>query len=485
MNKQPSSPYRAPPPTLVPTPGLLLLLFGLRAPVSRRSYVMAGGCLFLLKYTLESLYFSRLLGRPLTPEEFLGPFFIGRAALVQQLSIGGGWVLLGLQLPFLWIGLTMSVRRALMAGLRPWWGFLFLVPLVNYLLIALLVALPDRAAKASPAESPVESDVLTRHNTGFLRALRAALFGALFGLGMVGVCVYQFRSYGAVLFIATPIMVGFVSAAIATRLSHLDSLPARRERWLALQAAIMSAVLIVALVLLSGVEGGMCLLMAVIPGLPCLLVGALVGIRLGKGAGHVGMVLDRKDFGAIVLFPLAALGEAQVAEAPELVRTSSVIIEAPPEVVWRHVVRFDPLPEPTEALFRAGIAYPKSARIEGEGVGAVRYCEFSTGAFVEPITSWDAPHRLAFDVTENPPPMRELSPYELVDAPHLNGFMRSKRGEFRLVPLEGGRTRLEGTTVYALEIFPSTYWQLWTDHIVGKIHHRVLTHIKAEAEAEL
>ena len=43
------------------------------------------------------------------------------------------------------------------------------------------------------------------------------------------------------------------------------------------------------------------------------------------------------------------------------------------------------------------------ARIEGEGVGAIRYCSFSTGDFVEPITAWEKPHRLAFDVVKNPP----------------------------------------------------------------------------------
>ena len=48
--------------------------------------------------------------------------------------------------------------------------------------------------------------------------------------------------------------------------------------------------------------------------------------------------------------------------------------------------------------FKTGLAYPLRARLVGAGVGAVRHCEFTTGAFVEPITVWDAPHRLAFDV---------------------------------------------------------------------------------------
>jgi len=83
--------------------------------------------------------------------------------------------------------------------------------------------------------------------------------------------------------------------------------------------------------------------------------------------------------------------------------------------------------------------------IDGEGVGALRRCEFSTGAFVEPIIVWDAPRRLSFDVTAQPDPMRELSPYRSARPPHLAGAFRARRGEFRLIALPDGRTRLEGT----------------------------------------
>ncbi|MBE7537320.1 MAG: hypothetical protein HS122_02755 [Opitutaceae bacterium] len=62
-------------------------------------------------------------------------------------------------------------------------------------------------------------------------------------------------------------------------------------------------------------------------------------------------------------------------------------IAAPPDVVWRHVIEFGELPPPRELIFASGIAYPLRARLEGRGEGALRHCEFSTGAFVEPITA--------------------------------------------------------------------------------------------------
>ncbi len=62
--------------------------------------------------------------------------------------------------------------------------------------------------------------------------------------------------------------------------------------------------------------------------------------------------------------------------------------------------------------------------------------------------------------------------------------MRSERGELRLIALPGGKTRLVGSTFYALEIFPELYWKAWSDGIIHAIHVRVLTHIHLLSEAD-
>lgn len=46
--------------------------------------------------------------------------------------------------------------------------------------------------------------------------------------------------------------------------------------------------------------------------------------------------------------------------------------------------------------------------------------------------------------------------------PHLRGFFEATQGEFRLEPLANGRT----------------YWRLWSDAIVTRIHRRVLEHVR-------
>jgi hypothetical protein len=122
------------------------------------------------------------------------------------------------------------------------------------------------------------------------------------------------------------------------------------------------------------------------------------------------------------------------------------------------------------------------AEIEGSGVGAIRLCVFSTGAFVEPITAWEPGRRLSFDVIESPPPLRELS-FRDVKPPHLDGYLVPRRGEFRLVELPDGWTRLEGSTWYEQRLRPEGYWVVFSDFVIGRVHRRVLEHIKAVSEA--
>jgi hypothetical protein len=185
----------------------------------------------------------------------------------------------------------------------------------------------------------------------------------------------------------------------------------------------------------------------------------------------------------IVLLPLAmGLDHATPPALPLLSVKTSVIVNATPEKVWHNVVSFAELPPPREMIFKLGIAYPIRAEIHGRGVGAVRHCNFSTGPFVEPIEVWDEPRLLKFSVTQNPEPMQEWTPYRDVHPAHLDGYLESRAGQFRLVPLEGGRTLLEGTTWYHHHLWPAKYWQFWSDYIIHTIHKRVLNHVKQLSE---
>ena len=232
-------------------------------------------------------------------------------------------------------------------------------------------------------------------------------------------------------------------------------------------------------------EGLICIVMLLPLAVPVVLLGATVGyfiVRLGPHrSGNLGKFV-------LVLFALLpAMTGAEHITAPEPLLFScvtSVVIDAPPEEVWRNVVSFSDLDPPSDWLFHTGVAYPIRARIEGSGAGAVRRCEFSTGAFVEPIEVWDEPRLLRFSVTSNPAPMQEWNPLFAIHPPHLDGFLVSKEGQFLLTPLPGGKTRLTGSTLYQHGLWPAAYWRLWSDPIIHAIHDRVLRHIKTLTESQ-
>ncbi|MCB9760324.1 MAG: SRPBCC family protein [Alphaproteobacteria bacterium] len=448
-------------------PGMPAVLAGATAPVDRKTYAIAGFGLMLVKYLGEAGLVFATTGALFNPLVFLSPSVSLR---LDVLNTAPDWAVPAMALwtlPFIWIGASMTVRRARDAGLSSLFGLFFFFPLLNFLVMLGLCALPSR-----PRPEPAELAPLSGEDRGVWAALSGVAAGSSLALGMVLLSVFGFGEYGGALFVGTPFVMGMVSAFLFNlRTPH---------GWLAnIGVGVATVGVSGGLLMLFALEGAICLAMAA----PLAVALALMGVALGK-------VLASLEGRRAVALPVVGLPFLPLVEAPpgggavhEVV--SAVDIAAPPEVVWDNVIGFGgvELPPPAEWFFNLGIAYPIRARIEGEGPGAVRYCEFSTGPFVEPITTWDAPRHLAFDVVESPPTMHEWSPWRHVFAPHLETVLKSRRGEFRLTPLPDGGTRLEGHTWYTFEMAPSAYWALWSDASIHAIHLRVLEHIARVSEA--
>lgn len=282
--------------------------------------------------------------------------------------------------------------------------------------------------------------------------------------------IYGIGQYGIALFILTPLFIG----AGPTLLYGLKKKVTKQEAGI---LGFTTLGIFAAGLLIFAIEGVICIAMAAPFGLLLTWLGTLIGLTIiNKSSNHAPT--------AILLFigmiPTTAFIETN--NEPTLTAVvTSIQINAPPQTVWKNVVAFPQLDEPTEFIFKTGIAYPINAKIDGTGVGAVRHCNFTTGSFVEPITVWDEPRLLRFDVVEQPEPMKELSFWN-IDAPHLHDYFVSKQGQFKLTVLPNGNTQLEGTTWYYHNIKPAFYWQLWSNYIIHQIHNRVLTHIKHNSE---
>lgn len=278
--------------------------------------------------------------------------------------------------------------------------------------------------------------------------------------------------YGLAIFVVLPFYIGFLTVALYGYRKPIKYSTAVMIG-LAGLFVLMTGIFIVSM------EGMICLIMAI----PISLVPNIIGSSLA----FLMISRIRKKtvpllFFAGSLLPASAYLD-HTFESDLMAVTTIVEINAPPEKVWPHVIKFPKIPEPKEWLFKLGLAFPVEAEISGEGVGAVRYCRFNTGDFVEPITRWDEPHLLEFDVISQPEPMQELSIWS-VHPPHLKGYFVTSKGRFKLTALPGNKCRLEGTTWYTHKIFPQTYWKWWSQSIIHDIHERVLKHIQLQAETE-
>ena len=441
-------------------------LFTLHGTVDRRTYLATGIGLMVTKYVVDAAVIWSTAHIVWTPWDYLLPLLSIKTALVAQIPTSVTIGLLIWTLPFIWIGVSMMMRRAADAGRSPAWCAAFFLPFLNYVAMLWLGLLPTAPPVSRHIAYDYESTA-ERYRSALIGAAGALVIGVLAML----ISVFAFETYGVTLFMGTPFLQGlFVGWAFNRRSVQSEAITHN--------VVILSVTLVGAAIALFALEGIICIAMAFPIAVFVALLGGVIGrqiaIRRQPAMGLAGMIF---------LVPVGSFVEKNAAIAPVYEVVTAVDVAAPPETVWAHVVRFDKIEDSPGWLFRIGIAYPVSATIDGSGAGAVRRCEFSTGAFVEPITIWDEPRRLAFDVIAQPPAMRELSPYSKVYAPHLNGFFRSTRGEFRLIPVAGG-TRLEGHTWYSVNIYPQAYWRALSDVLLHRIHRRVLQQVKRESEID-
>jgi hypothetical protein len=280
-----------------------------------------------------------------------------------------------------------------------------------------------------------------------------------------------FGTYGSTLFLLTPFVVGIVSAYTA---NHQADIGGRQTAFTVFLAMLLGGLTLVAI----AVEGVICIVMAAPLGLGLGLLGGVLGRAMALQARRpAGQPLQ-----CIALLPLMFAVEHVLPPSAHFDTEQTITVAAPPEVVWKSILSTDPVEGPLSLPFRLGVAYPLRGEVVGEGVGAVRYGEFSTGTAIERVTEWVPNQKFAFVVIRDIPGMRELSPYEHVHAPHLVGYFRTTSTSFELVRRPDGGTDIIERTSHALRLDPVPYWLPMARWIVRQNNARVLQHIRSHAE---
>ena len=447
--------------------------------IDRGPYAIAGLFLFVIKFGIDRSVSRLLFDRQWTPLNYLHIPSIESIVTTSGSDTTFVATLVGIALPFIWIGTTLTVKRLRSTGLPVWLVILFFVPFINLVFFAILCIIPEPDTSAnfeltgSDRAAGFFDKLIPPTRLGSAIAAIAITLPAFLIGTFVGVRL--FSSYGYSIFVGMPFALGMIAAM-------LYGYHEERSRSDCVVVSCVASVVLAGFLLLFAIEGAVCIVMAAPLFLGLASLGGLVGHAIQKRPRPDTL---RITLTTLLILPALFLIEVLHETDPPLIPvTTSIEIDASTAQVWQHVVSFSELAPPTDWLFKIGIAYPVKARIEGSGVDAVRYCDFSTGSFVEPITVWDEPNVLAFNVASQPHPMQEWTFFKDLDPAHLDGYFGSERGQFKLIATPTGKTILEGTTWYRHRIWPSAYWRLWSDWVLHRIHLRVLRHVKILAEEE-
>src|SRR5437762_13841729 len=186
--------------------------------IDRRTYAVAGGSAFFLKYLLDKFvafavfdrpWFLWSYWRPLGPDARLNAVPSDTRAFVGALLV--------LSLPFIWLGATLTVQRLRDAGKPLWLVVLFFVPVINLLFFLLLCTMGSHSAGAQREAMPwPETRMLDRWipRGAIGEAAVSIVLTIAIGFMFTVLGAEVLRSYGWELYVALPFCLGLFSVLV-------------------------------------------------------------------------------------------------------------------------------------------------------------------------------------------------------------------------------------------------------------------------------
>lgn len=325
---------------------------------------------------------------------------------------------------------------------------------------------------------------LTARVTARMRSIGASLLGVPIAVVYALVTREIFRLDGDILlamalgFLAVvPFVLGFLTVWLAAP-------PAAESRWFAIFMPWLSSVLTVVTFGVLRLEEVVCL---VLGGPVFLLFSSVGGIgaremrrrRLGDAGGRRG----HTTAALLLLLPYVLTPLETALPVPVSQRTvaNSVVIEAPPAVIWAHITAVGEI-QPHEIgdspFYWLGLPRPQRAMLPVAGPDGVRYGYFEGGlVFVEEILAWQPGEFLAFSI-ERDRQAPTAAPLQEIDG----AYFQMLDGFYRLEPLADGRVRLHLTSRHQLRTNFNWYAGLWTDAVLWDLQQNILRIVQQRSE---
>ena len=284
--------------------------------------------------------------------------------------------------------------------------------------------------------------------------------------------IYKWEEYGIVLFVLIPLLIMGVFPVIVV---------GRKEELTFKKAMELGLIILgyyIAILFVFALEGAICIIMYLPIAVGLVILGNYLGYLLVKKRKNNNVTL------CLIFFSLPITGYIEKGkEFTQNVVSTQIEIHADEQTVWQYLVTFPKFDKPTELILKTGIAYPLNGQIKDTPNGKIIDCEFTTGRFVGEINEWKENKLIQFTVKEQPQSMKELSLWD-IEPPHVNAYFNCEKGLFKLTKLPNGNVLLEGKTWYRHQIRPNAYWKFWSNYVMDKVHSRVLTYVKENAEKQ-
>ena len=245
--------------------------------IDRKSYAVAGCTAFVLKYFLDKFVAFAVFGRPWYLRSYWEP--LGPGARVNTIHpdtrVFAGTLLI-LALPFIWLGVTLTVQRLRDAGKPLWIVVLFFVPVVNLLFFILLCTMESHAVTAQREAMPwPETRSLDRWiPRGAVAAAATSIVVTIVIGGMFTLLGTQvLEAYGWGLYVALPFCLGLFSVLVY-------SYHEPRSFGSCMSVALGPIALLGGVLILVAIEGLICILMAAPFALALAALGGMLGYSI-------------------------------------------------------------------------------------------------------------------------------------------------------------------------------------------------------------
>src|SRR5260370_2480750 len=186
--------------------------------IGRKTYAIAGCSAFVLKYFLDKFVAFAVFGRSWFLWSYWQPLGPGArlSAIPPDTRVFAG-TLLVLAVPFIWLGVTLTVQRLRDAGKPLWLVVLFFIPVINLLFFLLLCTMGSHSVAAQREAAPwPETRALGRWIPRSTLGAAAASSGMTIAIGSMFTVLGTevLRSYGWGLFVALPFCLGLFSVLV-------------------------------------------------------------------------------------------------------------------------------------------------------------------------------------------------------------------------------------------------------------------------------